>query len=611
MFARILPLTVTATLLGACASSGPDDEGAAAVAATSAIAVDARIRSDLERALSVGARCRVGDEACRAATLDRIAKGDRSDPVVAKVVERVGALGREEFCAALAREDGALFAVGADSVARTNEAAILFDLTSFRAAVVTSADGLSDVLDGAPYEAFSRAADTFPPAWGADPKADGADRFAAAEGLGGAILPSRAPGEVRSALISLVSVDGSTFLAAPRPSPTSALRVARMLGGKARGDLVEFERSASRGGGLAIATAIAQVAGIEGLAARAATIAIARDRLTSFAGGVAAYCRAREGTLATRSFGGGGYEGLGGLQDRSASATPEDAPLDCSSGFAELACDAVFPGKALVCAQNGPGKGSCCRKPITESLETYKACTPGPDSGCPTGTFCQRAAESGPTAERYLCVGADACAAFEGAPEPRPADFVRKAKGRIAECFTHNWANEGFRYAEDPRYLPDSNWGYWIGAKLAELVLAIGDSAGYLLFKGSEGDKLLNESIERLKELARSQNLYPYQQTLAAQCVSAELFEYSFDSIAKFLGSSAAAEREAGVCTEFSSVAARLLNGTGIWAKVIGSVAERHAFVETYYPQVDKTSYYIEPQQNPAGNPRVKFYNKH
>jgi len=608
---RIVASATSLALVAACSSAGEAPEAGAS--ASSPMTVDAQIRSDLKRALSVGARCRVGDETCRSAILEAVTKNERSDAVVAGILERVDALDRADFCAELSRDDGALFAVGSDSVASTNEASVVFDLTSFQAAVITAADGLSDLVDGAPYEAFSRAAPTFPPTWVTGAKAAGPELFVGDDGLRGAVRPSRSPREAREALQSIVSVDGSTFREAPKASRTSALRLARMLGAKERGDVVVFERSSTLGAGAAIASAVVQVAGLEGLGPRAATIAIARDRLSSFPGGVLAYCGRPAGTLATRSYtdGDASLDDFGGVQDRTASTTTEENALDCSSGLDELSCAEVFPGQALVCAQNGPGKGSCCRKPITEGLSRYKTCTTGPDSGCPAGTYCQRAAESGPTASTYICVGADACAAFEGAPEPRPADFVRKAKGRIADCFTHNWANESFRYAENPKYLPDANWAYWLGATAAELIGWLGDNLGYLVLQGSDGDKLLNDTIERLKQLAEQQGLVPYQKTLAAQCVSSNLFAYSFDNLSKLFGSSAAAEREAGVCTEFAAIAVRLLNATGIWAKRTFSVAEEHAFVEVYYPQVDKASYYIEPQHNPAGNQGVKFYNKH
>jgi hypothetical protein len=190
-------------------------------------------------------------------------------------------------------------------------------------------------------------------------------------------------------------------------------------------------------------------------------------------------------------------------------------------------------------------------------------------------------------------------------------DFVRKARRTIEPCFSHDWSKEGFRYEENPKYQPDQDWARWVGGTIAETFGKIFENVGYLVFKGTEGDRLLEDSIARLKKISAEQQLLPYQKTLAAQCVASELFEYGDSAIAKFFGSSAAAEYEAGVCTEFAQVAARLLNGIGVWARIYGAVREAHTWVEVYYPDVDGTSYFIEPQHNPKNNGNVKFYNRH
>jgi hypothetical protein len=192
-----------------------------------------------------------------------------------------------------------------------------------------------------------------------------------------------------------------------------------------------------------------------------------------------------------------------------------------------------------------------------------------------------------------------------------PADFVRNARRNIEPCFSHDWSKDGFRYAEDPSYRPDQDWARWIGQTLGETFGKVLENVGYFVFKGTEGDRLIEDSIARLKKISAEQQLLPYQKTLAAQCVASELFEYADSAIAKFFGSSAAAEYEAGVCTEFAQVAARLLNGIGVWARIYGAIREAHTWVEVYYPDVDGTSYFIEPQHNPKNNANVTFYNRH
>jgi len=189
--------------------------------------------------------------------------------------------------------------------------------------------------------------------------------------------------------------------------------------------------------------------------------------------------------------------------------------------------------------------------------------------------------------------------------------FVRRARPRIEGCFTHDWRAEGFRYAENPKYRPEEGWLEWSWSTVSSALARVGDALGQIVLAGSEGDRLIVETIARLKALAERHRLLPFQKTMAAQCVVANLWEYSASTVARVLGGTAAVEYEQGVCIAYAQVAARLLNGIGVWARPYVVMRENHAFVEVHYPDVDGTSYFIEPQLDPATNPAATFLNKH
>jgi hypothetical protein len=186
---------------------------------------------------------------------------------------------------------------------------------------------------------------------------------------------------------------------------------------------------------------------------------------------------------------------------------------------------------------------------------------------------------------------------------------VREAEGRVEGCFSVNWAQAGFRYEASSKYKPDSNWLAWGYSQAVELLNERGEQMGALLLRNSAGNQLLNKLEGRLKTLSRDQQLLPFQKAYAAQCVSSRLFKYSHSAVSRVFGSAAAAEYEAGVCTEYTKVAARLLNAIGIWADYQGSYDAKHAFVEVWFSN-DRTYYYIEPQHDPSEGWSV-FYNKH
>jgi len=434
------------TYLPACGSD-PVEEPAAAGGAVSPIAIDAQIRGDLKLALTIGARCQPRDSECRASFSSRIAKRDFSDAVAARVSALVDGLDRADFCEqlTLAESSRVVFAIGAGSVIGDGEGLIAFDLSSFGAVALTSRAGFGALVGGGPYEVLARSeSGTLFELGGAGVQAappslviPETTPWTADGGWAGAVRPAPNGELARATLVSLLNVDGSRFTDQATPSRSSAFVLARTFEplAKAEGQLLSF-RTPPNGvrPGAATAIAVTQVAGLDGLGPRAAALAIAADRVSSLPGGIAAYCGTGKAALTTRSFGGAvrprdiGIQidvslgtSFGGVGNRDGSSNGEtDEPLDCSSGFEELSCASAYPNKPnLMCSFAGKGK-SCCRAPI-EDPDGLQPCTPGPDSGCGADKVCVRAAESGPNATRYVCLGEDSCEAFGGPSQPLPA----------------------------------------------------------------------------------------------------------------------------------------------------------------------------------------------
>jgi hypothetical protein len=410
-FASLLALT-------GCAGTDSSDDPNGATSATSAN-VDAHVRADLKLALSIGARCQPQDAGCRTTVRDRVTRGDRTDAVLARVAGLVDRIDRADICAQTALVTGAepVFVVGAEDAVAANEAAIVFDLAHFRAAVLTARDGLSVITSG-PYEALAKGAAAFPQLW------SGPFRQAAPviKLEGSAWASEGAVGTARLAptgatVAALTVVDGSTFDERPVASATSAVALTKAFAPLASraGAVVSF------GSGASTAIAIAQIAGLDGWGPRAAAIAIALDRVSTLDGGLASYCGS---ILTTRSFNVAPRakveasvslgSSFAGITDREGSEATE--ALDCSSDLEELSCERLYPGQQLMCAYAG-ANGSCCRQPITD-VRGYQQCTPGPEAGCPSGTVCSRAAD---TADAYVCVAEGACQAFGGVASPLPA----------------------------------------------------------------------------------------------------------------------------------------------------------------------------------------------
>jgi hypothetical protein len=428
----VLALLGAATSVAACSSG---EETAEESPGMSARAIDAQIRADLKLALGTGARCHPADVACRSSVLERIARGDRSDAVLAQVIDRVNRLNRADFCEPIDPDAGSVFAVGADAAAASNEVAVVFDLKRFAAAVMTSAtDGLATLQPGSAYETIAKANGEFPGFWAGAfavaeptlPLPEATFHWSATGGIAGAAKLAAKQEETRAALARLSSIDGSKYGLVPIASATSAIVLAKIfesIGATRKDDLVSFASKAKVRPGAATAIAIAQVAGLDGMGPRAAAMAITFDRAASFPGGVAAYCGKGNAALTTRSLAPRNDDvdfdsdislgtGFGGLQDRTGSVD-EGATLDCSSGLPELECGALY-GSDSFCSFNG--KGSCCRAPVTDTSD-LRACTPGPEAGCADGEVCTRAAEVGPNANSYVCLGNDTCEAFGNSAE--------------------------------------------------------------------------------------------------------------------------------------------------------------------------------------------------
>jgi hypothetical protein len=220
----------------------------------------------------------------------------------------------------------------------------------------------------------------------------------------------------------------------------------------------------------------------------------------------------------------------------------------------------------------------------------------------------------------FLLVAAPAfagCAADSGETEPADGETssealtthtAREAEGRVEGCFAVDWSQRAFRYETSSTYTPSKTWRGWAYENAIEMLHEGGEKLGTLLLKSSEGNALLTKLEGRLAKISRDQQLLPYQKAYAAQCVTSRLFKYSRTAITTLFGSSAAAEYEAGVCTEYTKVAVRLLTSIGIWADYQSSFEAKHAFVEVWFAN-DRTYYYIEPQHDPSDF--SVFYNKH
>lgn len=140
----------------------------------------------------------------------------------------------------------------------------------------------------------------------------------------------------------------------------------------------------------------------------------------------------------------------------------------------------------------------------------------------------------------------------------------------------------------------------WIDATNA------GQGAAY-----AEGEAFLNATIAKVNakfasEAAAGRPFQSYQKVCLAQCISSRIIDYAADILSKYGGASLAVARGVGVCTEFASIANRIVNATA--SDSVSSwvgLSPGHAFLQVSF---DGNTYSIEPQHDPAESKTCRFY---
>jgi hypothetical protein len=433
---RVCLLTLPLAIFGlvACGSNDAPDASEAANRGTTRRAIDKSIRDDLRLAFTIGARCGLRDQDCRAAVAEEV-KAGRDD---ARIATLVAGLTHEEICRQLTsvREPNVAFAVGAGNIGPNGEeGAVVLDLKLGTGTVLTAASGLSAVYAGGAWEAITGSQSPMLDAWAGAlstreasiPIAGANVHFATDAGLLGAAMPGSSAAIVKG----FVSIDGSTFGYSLRPSASSALGMTKALGPivKKEGASFTFIGDSTIPARVALAATAVQLAGFKGLAPRAAAIAIGSEEGSLFEGGIGAYCSSD--ALTVRSFGvkplGGSGSGTSlddGFAGIETPSSEETAAFDCSSQDGDLACEG-----GDFCARSGE-KTSCCRAPITdpEVVSKMQGCTQGPNDGCPAGTACSQAGPIGSgTESSFVCVPTSECSGFKGTAEGLPkTDRVKR-----------------------------------------------------------------------------------------------------------------------------------------------------------------------------------------
>jgi hypothetical protein len=181
---------------------------------------------------------------------------------------------------------------------------------------------------------------------------------------------------------------------------------------------------------------------------------------------------------------------------------------------------------------------------------------------------------------------------------------------RVGRCFTHDFSADPFVALVDPKYVPDGPLVTRWASELIEAKFELGEHVGRLLFRTSEGAAIVDDVAARLGRQATEQHLSAHQTVLSAQCVSANLIRYSTTGLGRLMGSTMAVDIEAGVCSEFSLVLARILNRLGIDADLQVSQRERHAWVDVSLRPQENAWYYVEPQLDPTRT-ATAFLNRH
>ena len=170
------------------------------------------------------------------------------------------------------------------------------------------------------------------------------------------------------------------------------------------------------------------------------------------------------------------------------------------------------------------------------------------------------------------------------------------------ETYTHRSGSTAWKLAS---YIGSFNlYGVdklgWIDATNA------GQGAAY-----AEGEAFLNATIVKVNakfaaEAAAGRPFQSYQKVCLAQCISSRIIDYASDFLSKYGGASLAVARGVGVCTEFASIANRIVNATAS-DSVAGWVglSPGHAFLQVSF---DGNTYSVEPQHDPLASKTCRFY---
>jgi hypothetical protein len=190
-----------------------------------------------------------------------------------------------------------------------------------------------------------------------------------------------------------------------------------------------------------------------------------------------------------------------------------------------------------------------------------------------------------------------------------PSAMPDEVNRRVAQCFAKNWATEPLRTGSNPFYAYDSSailqGVAWLTTEEDEGL----DAIGYLLMLGSTAEQVMDNLETDLHGTAHEQRLADYQQVEMVLCVSSHLISYAMNGLT-VLGADVAVDQYEGVCSQFAEIAAELMQRIGIDARMVGNIAERHAFDEVTLS--DGTKYFVEPQLDPAVNNGIAvFLNPH
>lgn len=154
----------------------------------------------------------------------------------------------------------------------------------------------------------------------------------------------------------------------------------------------------------------------------------------------------------------------------------------------------------------------------------------------------------------------------------------------------------------------------WIGGATLK---AVDESASFrnwvdsLTWGTNQGETLLTDIVKQVnKKFADAASagapFQNYQKVCLAQCISSRIIKYAESAVSKFGGASVAVGQGVGVCTEFSSIAMRIIDDTaGSSVQSWRGLSPGHSFVQVKF---DGYTYSIEPQRDPQSDGECTFY---